>query len=192
MRPDLLAFYSPCPGCGKTTLANLLEPYEFETYSFADPLREMIAVLLRAIGYDAHKIMRCFFFDLKEVPIPELGGKTPRYLLQTIGTEWGRELVTPEIWTNIMATRLRNRTGPVVIDDLRFPNEYVMLRGHGAILVRIDRPGFERSGDHVSDGVLNSFRFDFQITNDAAPEDMLRRLKRGVRKDEQGAGNVEG
>lgn len=182
MNPNLLAFYSPCPGCGKTTLANLLEPYEFEVYSFADPLREMIAVILRAIGYDAHKIMRCFFFDLKEVPIPELGGRTPRFLLQTIGTEWGRDLITPEIWTNIMAARLRNGTGPIVVDDLRFPNEHEMLRRQGAVLVRIDRPGFERSGDHVSDGALDNYVFDVRITNDAAPEWMLRQLKRGVRK----------
>ena len=28
---------------------------------------------------------------LKEVPCELLGGKTPRYAMQTLGTEWGRD-----------------------------------------------------------------------------------------------------
>jgi hypothetical protein len=172
---SLIGLYSPCPQCGKTTLAGLLDG--FRLYSFADPLRAMIASLLRFLGYDDMRIWQCFNGDLKEVPIPEFGGRTPRYLLQTIGTEWGRELITPEIWTNIMDARLRDRKGPVVIDDMRFPNEYDMLKAQGALLVRIDRPGYVKTGNHASDGALDGHGFDLYITNDGEPEWMLQQLK---------------
>lgn len=172
---NLIALYSPCPQCGKTTLANLIPGVV--RYSFADPLRAMIAALLDNIGYDMDRIWRCFHGDLKEVPIPEFGGRTPRFLLQTIGTEWGRWLITPEIWTNVMAARLRHRPGPVVIDDMRFPNEYEMLRARGATLVRIDRPGYTRTGNHASDGALDGYSFDLYVTNDRGPEWMVQQLR---------------
>jgi hypothetical protein len=39
------------------------------------------------------------FFDrqLKETPLPVIG-KSPREIMQTLGTEWGRRLVNPDLW----------------------------------------------------------------------------------------------
>ena len=37
----------------------------------------------------------------KEHPCSLLLNKTPRYAMQTLGTEWGRELIGENIWTHI-------------------------------------------------------------------------------------------
>jgi len=74
----LIGLYSPCPQCGKTTLANLLD---HERMSFADPLRDMVMLLLHRLSYDLETTERFLHGDLKEHTIPELGNRSPRYLL---------------------------------------------------------------------------------------------------------------
>jgi hypothetical protein len=102
--------------------------------SFADPLRAM----LQALGIPHHVLTNP---SLKETSLgPLYGNRTPRYLLQTLGTEWGRELVSPELWLGLVESSIeRNLTGgrSVVIDDVRFDNEADLIRKLGGIVVRI-------------------------------------------------------
>ena len=35
------------------------------------------------------------------------GGKTPRYLMQTLGTEWGRMMVDGDLWVELCCVRIR-------------------------------------------------------------------------------------
>lgn len=170
----LIGLYSSCPQCGKTTLANLLD---HEKMSFAAPLREILNVLLTRLGYNGEMIDRFLHGDLKEFTIPELGNRSPRYLMQTLGTEWGRYLVSETIWVDVMRARIRHAFSPVVIDDVRFPNEFDMIRSLGGLMVKIDRPGFKKCGLHPSDGGCDHLAFDVYITNDGRPEDMLEQLK---------------
>lgn len=170
----LIGLYSPCPACGKTTLAGLLD---HEKMSFAAPLREILTLLLTRLGYDGETIERFLHGDLKEHTIPELGNRSPRYLMQTLGTEWGRYLISETIWVDVMRARIRHSFGRVVIDDVRFPNEYNLIRSLGGLLVRIDRPGYKKSGLHPSDGGCDHLPFDVTIVNGGRPEDMLEQLK---------------
>lgn len=117
--------------------------------------------------------------DLKDVPSDYLCGKTPRYAMQTLGTEWGRMILGEDVWTNIMLLRARSRIEDgfsVVIDDVRFPDEVNALRLLGATIVRIVRPGVDVPAEHASEAHVQSLPVDAVVVNDGSPEDLLAGL----------------
>ena len=78
---------------------------------------------------------------------------TPRYALQTLGTEWGRQL-DENIWL-LYADRdaaKRKVEGFGVVPDCRFLNEAKFIRDCGGLLIEIVRPGYDGS-DAMSAGV---------------------------------------
>lgn len=133
-------------GAGKSTAAmHLVNHRGFERVRFAGPLKAMMA----ALGCTAAEIDG----DRKELPCHLLGGKTPRWAMQTIGTEWGRKLIDSELWVRAWRAavdRLPAGT-PVVVDDCRFPNEAEAIRAAGGLLVRIERAGAGTASTHKSE-----------------------------------------
>ena len=160
--PRLIGLYSPAPGCGKTTVANLL--IEHERVSFAAPLKRAVCNMLHDLGVaSAH-----YAYTDKEAVIPGLG-VSARHMLQTLGTEWGRACIHPDFWVMIARAetqRILADGGCAVIDDVRFPNEAAMIRDLGGELWRIERPGVTYSGDHSSEGGLEDITTDRVIAND--------------------------
>ena len=78
-------------GSGETTVArHLMGMHGFVRHRMAEPLKSM----LKALGLTEQQIDG----DLKEVPCELLGGKTPRHAMQTLGTEWGRDLISQNLW----------------------------------------------------------------------------------------------
>lgn len=136
--------------------------------SFAEPLYAMMSALLKL---DARKLD-------KSKPYAELCGKTLRQALQTLGTEWGRGKIGKTIWLQAMERELsfhRNSgaTG-VVIDDLRFANEYQFLRSHRATIIRIERedcliPTLNQG--HASEADWCDFTPDKVLRNNGSIED---------------------
>lgn len=51
-----------------------------------------------------------------------------------------------------------------IVTDLRFDNEYVLLRKWGAKIVRIERPGYEYDG-HITERGFDDKLVDFTISN---------------------------
>ena len=129
-------------GCGKTTSARYLEEaHGYARVPFAAPLKAMLA----AAGLtEAH-----LNGSLKELPCDLLLGRTPRYAMQTLGTEWGRDLIGPGLWLRLWEARV-SAHGAVVADDVRFANEAARIRSRRGILVRVCRPGYGPSGGHAS------------------------------------------
>lgn len=125
-------------GAGKTTAGNILSTvHGFALLKFATPIKSM----LYGLGLTEEHIEG----SLKEVPCDLLGGRTPRYAMQTLGTEWGREIMHPAIWIEVMIgwiKRLQHEsdlfTRDIVIDDTRFPNEITRIA-----LEFIPQEGFE-------------------------------------------------
>jgi hypothetical protein len=77
---------------------------------FAAPFKAMVAALLREAGESADVIERAIEGDLKSQPMEALAGRTPRYTMQTLGTEWGRGAMASDIWVRLTiksANRLR-------------------------------------------------------------------------------------
>lgn len=158
MRP-IIAFCGLI-GSGKTTAAlHLVDRHGFVRVRFAEPLKAM----LRSLGLSNREIDG----DLKEDPCPLLGGKTPRWAMQLLGTEWGRQMIDPELWTRAWRLSVDALPPgiPVVADDCRFANEAAAVRAvsPNALVLRIVRPGVTVGGAHVSE--LQAFSPDCDIIN---------------------------
>lgn len=153
--PRLIIGLSGRIGCGKSTIAEHLElAHGYHRHRMAGPLKAM----MRCLGLDDRHIEG----SLKEQPCDVLGGATPRYAMQTIGTEWGRDLIHKDLWANAWAATLP-AAGDVVCEDVRFQNEAEAVRAAGGVVIRIERE-CETGSVHVSEKSLPEP--DFAITND--------------------------
>lgn len=171
----ILALYSPRPQCGKSTFADhLINRHSYIRLPFADPMKKMLEALFREVGISADDSFRYLYGDWKEKPIPQLGGKTTRFLMQTLGSEWGRDTVDEDFWVGVMEAKLSRYStyDRIVIDDMRFPNEYKMLKRLGATFVKVIRPIDSLSTcatGHQSEGRLDQHpdvEFDSVVLND--------------------------
>lgn len=131
-----------------------VEPVEDEWGVDADPRRLQDAV--DCVGWD----------DAKRI-YPEV-----RRLLQTYGTEGGREVHGDDCWISVVKRKILDAGMPeadrkFVITDVRFPNEAELVRSLGGYLVRVTRPGTEPAGEHVSERALDRYPFDFHVFNDS-------------------------
>jgi hypothetical protein len=136
-------------GSGKSVVADtLIAEFGFTRVKFAGALKNMLRTLMRDMGYCEDDVERHVEGDLKETAIPEIG-VTMRHLMVTLGTEWGRDTVRPDIWVRLWAARADN-FADVVVDDVRFPNEVELIRERGGLIWQIDRPGLT-AGAHVSE-----------------------------------------
>lgn len=154
-------------GHGKDAVAEMLEVRGFEVVRFVGPLKAMLAAFYREHGLDEGLIERKLEGDLKEAPCPLLRGRSPRYAMQTLGTEWGRQLIADDLWVESLATRAQGYDN-VVVPDVRFANECATLRALGAKVLRVDAskrvPDNETSA-HVSEASVGTLPVDLEISN---------------------------
>ena len=151
-------------GSGKTTAAKFLVEDGFVKMSFAEPIKRMLACIRLS-----HKDL---YGNRKEESNIMLDGKTPRYAMQTLGTEWGRDLISPNIWINVVKHDiLRSHAGDdIVIDDCRFPNEVGMILGLRGSIVYIEREG--KAEDHASEREVKSLYRSITVENKSSLEDL--------------------
>lgn len=167
---NLIAF-TGLAGSGKSTAAMfLVDTFGFRRMRFAGPLKDM----MRALGLNEREIEG----DLKEKPCDLLAGKTPRFAMQTIGTEWGRDMIAPDIWIRAFKSAIANvpLASPVVIDDCRFPNEAEAIKEVGGSIIKIVRLGAGAgAAGHTSEG--QELPFDAELTNNSDMRTFFRRLE---------------
>ena len=139
---------------GKSTVANfLVTQRNYRRMRLAQGLKDMA----RCIGLTENQVDG----DAKEIPLELLCGKTPRYFLQMLGTEFGRNLIGSELWKNITEQRIKdylleNPNNKVVVDDIRFINELDMIKNLGGVVIRIVRIGQVSTSTHPSETALNN------------------------------------
>lgn len=170
----IIGLYSPAAQSGKTTVANYLQERGYCRLPFAQPMRDMLSVMLSNIGYDEERIEFHLHVD-KEAVLPELGVSV-RHLMRTLGTEWGRECVSPTVWLDVWLAKARRKSF-VVVDDVRFKNEADLIYLLGGEVWRITRPGVVRTTDHASEGGLDTWtKFTCDIVNAGTISDLLNGL----------------
>ena len=176
----IIGLYSSAPRSGKTTFANTLcaiIPKHTYTISFADILRELV-VSVTAPFLDGGEDEAWEWLDDERKDngiIPDLG-VTFRHMLQTLGTEWGRRLIHPDIWVMLVQKRIDfiehyDDKAIIIIDALRFPNEHKMLMERGATLIKLVNTNLTNREDlknHVSNGAIDAFEFHQVITESTA------------------------
>ncbi len=126
---------------GKTTAANYLEErYGYTRLHIADPLRGMLYKLLDDFGVDKIDAFNHLEGRWKEDVIPELG-VTGRHAQITLGTEWGREQIHPDLWQRCWDARAERLGKPAMNDSVRFPNEEAGIKSKGGVTILIVRDG---------------------------------------------------
>lgn len=141
-------------GSGKDTAAELLLSQGYENVKFAGALKGMIRFLLAYQGADEDTIERMIEGDLKEVPTDYLGGHTPRFAMQTLGTEWGRDLIGKGFWVGTAMRRAKGRKA--VFTDVRFPNEGDAIEDEGGVLLGITADWISAvEGEHESEALID-------------------------------------
>ena len=154
----ILAFYSPYPGAGKTTAQKcILFSNGVRRCSFAAPIRGIVSSLFSQL--DIH-----YPGNFKDTPLSDIPGKrTIRDFLIAFG-QAGRS-VWPDIWVELLRREIREAFEEIVlVDDLRMPNEYAMLREEGAKIVRITVPG-RTIVPSETEGCLEGCAFDGELEN---------------------------
>jgi len=133
-------------GAGKDTAAELLFQYGFVKYSFAAPLKSVVAV---AFGWDRRMLEGTTpaSRQIRQTVDPYWSRIlhdptfTPVRALQIWGTNLIRSHVSPDFWVHRLMKQLDQLEGTarVICTDVRFPNEIAALRARGARIIRIER-----------------------------------------------------
>lgn len=132
-------------GSGKGTVADYLVEHDgYVKINFADALKDAVAVIF---GWPRHllegdtKESR----EFREQPDEYWSRKldkivTPRWVLQVVGTECFRDVISPHIWVSAVEKKIiDNQYEKVVISDCRFPNELEMIKSLGGKTYHIQR-----------------------------------------------------
>ncbi len=159
-------------GCGKDTVANILARRGFESLAFADPIYKAVAAITGLSQEELRDRSR------KETPIPWLG-KSPRELLQTLGTEWGRDMVRQDIWIRV-AMQQASAIARCVITDVRFENEAAAIKTAGGRVWRIVRPEScltDQAAKHSSEAGIPNRLVDLVVQNNSTIEALVARVE---------------
>ena len=150
---------------GKDTVANfIVAAIGGYRYSFADPIRAMLTPL----GVD---MSDPYWQARKEDIIPALG-VSPRRMMQTLGTEWGRQLITPDLWLVLAHQRLLHNGPGMVIPDVRFENEAAWVRKHGGRIIHVFRPDTKAVEAHASEAGIEMQDADVRLFNSGTLEEL--------------------
>lgn len=174
MRPILIGLTGHARS-GKTTAAeHLARTYLLEQYAFADPLRDGLMAIFNLDPTD-------FEGERKEQPLGWLDC-SPRQLMQSMGTEWARNTVHPDVWVKLAEQNLEYMTkalGAVlgfVVSDVRFENEADLIRRRGGTVIHILRPNALAVNPHISEAGIAANSADLTLPNYGTVEDFLRSL----------------
>ncbi len=171
--PNLIALTGKA-GSGKDTAARfIIEAAGGVTMAFADPIKAMLAPVFEPICGKPNWNNRHW----KEAPLPGIG-VSPRRLAQTLGTEWGRELIDSEIWVTLTMRRVRQSDAPlVVLTDCRFDNEARAVLEAGGEVIEVVRPGVEAVEDHASEAGIAAGLVTRLLVNDGTLDDLRREVE---------------
>lgn len=132
-------------GSGKDTVGLYFEQqYGFSAISFADSLKDCVCAIF---GWDRTMMegRTPKSREWREQNDPWWAEKlglpffSPRDAMTGFGTDVMRKHFHSEIWVHNTERKIRSNNGPVVVTDIRFPNELAMIRSLGGKIIRVER-----------------------------------------------------
>ncbi len=149
---------------GKNTVAKLIAqhtPLRCEEFAFADALKQEVSV---ACGVDLK-----FIEDNKD---------TFRTILQWWGTDFRRVFKGQDYWCKQLLAKMVKSTADVaLVTDCRFQDEAECVRRIGGIIIRVENPHPATYDSHKSETDLDSYLFDYTISNDAGLDGLSDKVK---------------
>lgn len=140
---------------GKDTISQILRTHGFGAYpyAFAMPFKNM----LKAIGVDLDDPE----WEANKNTLVSIFNATPRKLLQTLGSDWGRNMIHPDIWVNLADIMFKRLGAGMVVADVRFENEAEWVLKNGGIIIRVTRNEADTPITHESEaGIPPELIFD--------------------------------
>lgn len=158
---------------GKDTLAAYLAAhFALYSYAFADPLKQALAHMFN--------LTQAQLDGAEKEQVIDWLGKSPRQLMQLLGTEWGREQVHPRLWLLLAEQNLNHAFridqtdfAGVVLRDVRFENEAAWVRAKGGTVVHILRPDAQAVAAHKSESGLSIHDADCVLHNDGSLQEFF-------------------
>ena len=110
-------------------------------------------------------------------PIGILIKPTPRMFLQLIGTEFGRNIIHPNVWVNSAVQEIKDTVNShILIPDLRFLNEKTAIESlPNNFTIRVRRDNISTM-EHASETELDDVLFDFVILNNGSVSDLAKQV----------------
>lgn len=156
---------------GKDTVADLLVTnHGWRKTYFSKALDDALLVLDPYIPFfDEALFIR--YTDVRKKYSYEMAKQEPevRRLLQTLGTEVGRNMLGENVWVDAAfreVDRLMDEGHNVAITGVRFPNELEAVRKRNGKLVWVSRQGYGPINAHSSDNSLGREDFNMFVRND--------------------------
>lgn len=169
---------------GKSTFANLIKesfPNQTIILNFGDAVKESLKSIF---GFSEDEL----YGDAKE-KLNDYWQITPREIMQFFATELMRDKLSEKfnnIGTNVWVMALEKKINDIlksdnqkdykiiVIADLRFKNEYNMIKKYNGLVIEIynDKIVDNEYSNHQSENDLNSANFDIRISNNGTVEDL--------------------
>lgn len=159
---------------GKDTVASILvEKYGYTRVAFADKIREFL--------YGLNPMVACsptgYLQDLVNLVGWDAAKQEPqvRRLLQDLGNS-ARKTIDENVWVTLALGNI-DVNQRVVITDVRFENEAMMIKLMGGQLWRVKRVGVGPVNDHVSESELEGYKVDQIFVNNGTIEDLEALIK---------------
>lgn len=155
-------------GCGKSTVSKFLQgDYQYVAMSFAAKLKDVAQDVFGLEPRHVHGTQADKAEPLAHVRDRGGNPRTPRYILEYLGTEGFRH-VDPDVWVNYAMRDVDRRwmfcSGlRFVFEDVRFPNEFAAIRERGGVVWEVVRVGGPEQGGrtgHESDDAWRYVRKD--------------------------------
>jgi len=159
-------------GSGKSVLSKALQgQFGYYPMSFSAGLKKMIYTL-------PHLSEEKFADREWKEKVHPFYGKSPREMMQTLGTEWARNLIHPDIWVWVAAQKVENKFTVTrnicnyIFDDVRFENEAEWIRNTGGLIVVLRRDETPEVREHSSEAGINTNIMDYVVRNNRSIEDL--------------------
>lgn len=166
---------------GKTTFANIIKelyPERVIILNFGDAVKESLKPIF---GFTNDEL----YGESKEV-VNEFWGITPREMMQYFATELMRDGLSKRfdnigsnIWVLSLEKKIKEilkteRNKIIIIADLRFKNEYALIKKYNGLTVKIYNENIENNefSSHISENDLNDISFDYNIYNNKTIESL--------------------
>lgn len=173
---------------GKDSFADhLISKYKtIQKYSFAGPLKK------------ACQIMFCLSAEqidgtLKET-VDKRWGLSPRQIFQTFGTDLIRneypklvpgskvEKIGSSFWVYRFQIWYENwiKENPkkvLIITDIRFPDEFEVLKNMGGTIIKITRPSYSINDNHISEKNISKINGDYHIINEGTLNEYQNKIE---------------
>jgi len=186
---------------GKDTVADyLIKNYDFQRYSFADPLKR---AAMDIFGFTEKQMWGS---NKDKESIDPRWGISPRRVLQLLGTELlqydihdhtdeGELPIGREIWVKrfkLWYEEEKNKiisensfgiesTFNIVIADIRFEHEANAIREMGGEIWGIIRPSMVSKDNHVSEMELDNIIVDKTIINDGDINELYKKIDNNIK-----------